>query len=266
VLIYPLSKNTHEFSIKCLAWKPPPPSLNDDGDVIHAFYGMIDTSSFVNVAEKTLLFETEKMLNPPKKLCRDCNKNPPHTWRRICMTCIQRIAKEKAKIALEKKKEKAKTKKQLAKKKKAFSESKLTDIADKLFSLYIRRRDKDLPCCTCWQFKEDMQCGHFVTRGEYSVRWDEKNADKQCWLCNSKFWGNGEVWKHGKYIDKKWGEWTADYLEWQRGVCKVFDYQKLEIIRKYYYKLLDLGTDSLDIYDYFQKAYNSKSFDITNYL
>lgn len=206
------------------------------------------------------------MLQKPPKLCKTCGKKERHTNRTDCLSCIQKKQKEKARESLRKKKEREQIRKVKAKKKRLFSESKLTDIADKLFSLYIRKRDENLPCCTCWQHKTDYQCGHFVTRSEFSVRWDEKNANKQCSYCNAKHGGNGEVWKHGKYIDQRWWDWTADYLESQRGICKVYDFQKLEIIRKYYYKLIELGVDVMDIYKYFQKAYGSASFDITSYL
>ena len=82
------------------------------------------------------------MLNKPQKLCRDCQKNPPRPGRRNCLSCIQSKEKEKMRERKKRNQEKEVERKHKAKKKKAFSESKLTDIADKMFSLYIRKRDE----------------------------------------------------------------------------------------------------------------------------
>lgn len=206
------------------------------------------------------------MLNPPPKLCKSCTKSPRHTGRTECLLCIQKKQKELAKVKRIENEKKVKARKDKVKQKKSFSASKLTTIADKMFSLYIRKRDEWKPCITCEHPKEDMQCWHFVSRGEYSVRWERKNANAQCSFCNSKHGGNGEVWKHWKAIDRIYWPWTADYLESQRWLCKVYDHQKLEYIRRDYWGLVELGMDVWDIFAYFQKAMGAKSFDITKYL
>ena len=68
----------------------------------------------------------------------------------------------------------------------------LTEKADKLFSEYIRKKDADetgfVACCTCdvmfrWQ---DLDCGHFISRSKFAIRYDERNAHPQCKPCNSK--------------------------------------------------------------------------------
>ena len=77
-------------------------------------------------------------------------------------------------------------------------------VLDKVFSEYIRRRDADeygrVKCCTCpavahWA---EMDCGHFVSRGNMSTRYDEMNCHAQCKTCNQV---NGGEWgTHMKYI------------------------------------------------------------------
>lgn len=52
---------------------------------------------------------------------------------------------------------------------------------DKVFSVYIRQRDKH--CIVCGS-TENLQCGHLFSRVSYSTRWDEMNAHAQCRNCN----------------------------------------------------------------------------------
>lgn len=96
------------------------------------------------------------------------------------------------------------------------SVSALVKELDKVFSEFIRRRDSQDgygKCCTCswvgpWK---NADCGHFISRGEYSVRWDERNVALQCKRCNA--FRGGEQALFAKYIDKRWGEGTADKLQ-----------------------------------------------------
>ena len=60
---------------------------------------------------------------------------------------------------------------------------KLIKKLDTVFSLYIRKRDKR--CVICGT-KDNLTCGHLITRAKYSVRWDEDNAFAQCTSCNMK--------------------------------------------------------------------------------
>ena len=61
--------------------------------------------------------------------------------------------------------------------------------ADTAFSRYIRARDNWV-CFTCGKVGYDrdgvMNCGHLITRGKHSVRWDERNAVCQCSGCNCR--------------------------------------------------------------------------------
>jgi len=89
--------------------------------------------------------------------------------------------------------------------------------ADKWFSLFIRLRDivytESCRCITCekpihWKYEAD--CGHFVTRGHAMTRFDERNCNAQCKACNND--KKGDQYRHGRAIDKKFGEGAADLL------------------------------------------------------
>jgi len=87
---------------------------------------------------------------------------------------------------------------------------------DNAFSTYIRLRDSDengmVACVTCGDKHHwgDVDCGHFVKRGNASVRWDLQNSHGQCRLCNSTHDGKEEL--HAIAIDEMYGEGTADRL------------------------------------------------------
>lgn len=97
--------------------------------------------------------------------------------------------------------------------------------ADKYFSKYIRERDTDYrnigQCITCSEFKskDKLDCGHFISRRFQATRYDEQNAHAQCSKCNR--FENGNQYAHGKAIDKKYGEGTADDIfQKSRMTCK----------------------------------------------
>ncbi len=90
------------------------------------------------------------------------------------------------------------------------------NTADKWFSIYIRLRDsydggycRCITCYTAAKWKE-MDCGHFVTRNHSMTRYSEENCNAQCKGCNN--FKSGDQYKHGKAIDAKYGEGTADKL------------------------------------------------------
>ena len=99
--------------------------------------------------------------------------------------------------------------------------SDMVKLADDLFSLLVRYKGSNsgrVACCTCgrifrWQ---DIQCGHFVRREEWSVRYSFRNAHPQCETCNKpKHWGGGggREWEHGKFIDETHGPGTAENIK-----------------------------------------------------
>lgn len=69
---------------------------------------------------------------------------------------------------------------------------KLEKQADDWFSRMVRLRASDSrgmgKCCSCGKFVDIKynDCGHFIPRGYYSVRWDSMNAHLQCKGCNMR--------------------------------------------------------------------------------
>lgn len=183
------------------------------------------------------------MLNKPKKLCKDCGKNEPHPWRKICLPCINRIAKEKAREARVKQEVKVKKRKQLAKVKKAFSRSSLIKEADRVFSIFIRERDRGNPCITSEKlWREDFQCGHFQSRRHLNTRWHEKNAHSQSPEDNN--WWAGEQFKHWLAIDRLYWKWTAEQImRLAQDTSKTTDEEILMHIRYYYGELAKMAVD-----------------------
>lgn len=80
------------------------------------------------------------------------------------------------------------------KSKKIDSKKKLTKQLDKVFSLYIRNRDRK--CYTCKRVYpvSELQCGHYVSRSYRSLRYDERNCHAQCVGCNVFRKGNMTVY------------------------------------------------------------------------
>lgn len=62
----------------------------------------------------------------------------------------------------------------------------LSNKADKLFSLYIRARDNRLfnKVCPLCEKKPIQCCFHFITRKRKAVRWNVQNAVGACHTCN----------------------------------------------------------------------------------
>lgn len=92
---------------------------------------------------------------------------------------------------------------------KSISLPKLVKKTDIHFSRLIRERDKDNGCITCnkWVDGPAAHAGHFIVRGCKLTRFDPRNVNLQCSYCNT--FRDGEQYKHGVAIDKKFGEGTA---------------------------------------------------------
>ena len=97
--------------------------------------------------------------------------------------------------------------------------SKLKKELDKWFSLYIRLRDANefgyCQCFTCGKVGHyktgGMQNGHFQSRKHMATRFDTENCQVQCIKCN--MFSQGEQFKFGLNLDAKYGEGTAEELE-----------------------------------------------------
>jgi len=100
------------------------------------------------------------------------------------------------------------------------SEDNVIDDLDMVVSLYIRIRDSNengfLTCCTCPNevHYKDADAGHWLSRGNMSVRWNENNIAGQCRTCNRAKYGEQD--KFAEYIENKHKGMTAWLTEQSR--------------------------------------------------
>ena len=123
--------------------------------------------------------------------------------------------------------------------------SKLKKKLDVLFSQYIRRKNADhlgrVKCFTCGVEKhwKEQQAGHFQSRSHHSTRWDEVNVQVQCVKCN--MFRQGEQYKFGLYLDDRFGDGTAEELEYRaKTIVKLNRVDYEEAIERYKQKIREL--------------------------
>ena|SRR3990167_8066497 len=111
-------------------------------------------------------------------------------------------------------------------KKKTYSQ--LKHEADRVFSIFIRNRDKR--CFTCGAI-QNLQAGHFVSRSWSALRYAEDNVHAQCSNCN--------VWRRGNYsvyalnLVKKYGQGILEDLEKRKVITQLKSKDLEKIIAKY---------------------------------
>lgn len=114
------------------------------------------------------------------------------------------------------------------------------DQADKLFSEYIRKRDRRCVLCNS---SVNLTCSHYHSRRKESVRFDVDNCDTFCISChmkmeNEKGFTSGK-W-HGTFVvlPKKYTAWKMEQLGQKRydalaarAAKRVKKDRKMELIR-----------------------------------
>ncbi len=120
--------------------------------------------------------------------------------------------------------------------------SKLKKELDKWFSLYIRLRDATnegmVQCFTSnrvYHYKQ-IHAGHFMSRRCLSTRWCEINVQPQSAADN--LFGQGEQFKFGLNLDAKYGEGTAEELQYKAKTIQKFSRVDYEEKISYYKKLV----------------------------
>ncbi|MFR9541870.1 MAG: recombination protein NinG [Rikenellaceae bacterium] len=68
---------------------------------------------------------------------------------------------------------------------------------DRVFSIFIRRRDEGKGCISCGQRLRFDYCdaGHFIPRVHIATRWNEDNVHGQCYQCNRMQDGNEKKYR-----------------------------------------------------------------------
>lgn len=83
------------------------------------------------------------------------------------------------------------------------------DKADKMFSRYVRLRDK--MCVRCGRKGEGkegingLQCSHFFGRSKESVRFDPENVNCLCYGCH-RYWGSTDHESYREFKIKQLGK------------------------------------------------------------
>lgn len=88
------------------------------------------------------------------------------------------------------------------------SKTALIKELDRVFSIYIRKRDKGR-CFTCGGKATDA--GHYKRRGIMSLRWDKRNVNAQCRRCNH--FESGKLDVYAVQLTRKYGWWILEELE-----------------------------------------------------
>lgn len=111
------------------------------------------------------------------------------------------------------------------------------EVADRVFSLYIRRRD--CPdgvgrCISCGKLitVETCDCGHYIPRGNMATRYYERNCAAQCRPCNRYKDGNLVGFTIG--LVERYGDGIIEELNALKHTTTKFsksDYE--ELIKKY---------------------------------
>ena len=98
------------------------------------------------------------------------------------------------------------------KKKKTISQ--LKKEADRLFSIYIRKRDGK--CVTCGGRPD--HAGHYISRSWLNLRYDEQNVHAQCIRCNIFMKGNMD--EYTLFLVRKYGIEILDFLKQRKRVVQ----------------------------------------------
>jgi hypothetical protein len=111
---------------------------------------------------------------------------------------------------------------------------------DSLISKYIRMSYADsdgmVDCFTCsWRGSwKESDCGHFISRKIYGLRWDRRNLKVQCKNCNINLSGNLEAYKNN--LEKMLPGITSELKDISRSVIKIDRQELKELIIDYRYK------------------------------
>lgn len=84
----------------------------------------------------------------------------------------------------------------------------------KLFTAYIKRRDKNI-CCTCGKYVTGREAGggHYVPKGACGLEYyfHEQNVHCQCSSCNCYLGGNHPAYR--AFLLQRYGQETIDDVE-----------------------------------------------------
>jgi len=105
----------------------------------------------------------------------------------------------------------------------------LRNLARVSFQIYIRQRDKDLPCISCNKSDAKWDAGHYLKAEIYTkLIFNEDNVHKQCSYCNLQLAGN--LIEYRKGLVKKIGINKVQELEDMADSSRSYKFTKDELI------------------------------------
>lgn len=174
------------------------------------------------------------------KTCPDCKKQfEPQKSNGLaiskrCYKCLMKREREKKREQIKRQKERAKKKREAKKE----SKSSLIKQLDKVFSIYIRKRDADkngfitCPCCDRKIHWKNAQNMHYNSRAKMNTRFCEKNCFAGCIGCN--VFKNGAYPEYTEFILKKFGEkYLRDLIKSGRDIKQWTTSELKDLIQKY---------------------------------
>jgi len=112
---------------------------------------------------------------------------------------------------------------------------KLKTKADKLFSEYIRKRDK--VCQKCGrEYPYQLHCSHIITRSNLRLRFDPQNAVTLCASCH--MWWHANPTESGEWFIKAFPK-NHEYIEKVKNEIEQLRIPDYEILIKRLNKLLE---------------------------
>jgi hypothetical protein len=105
----------------------------------------------------------------------------------------------------------------------------LRNLARVSFQIYIRQRDKDLPCISCNKSDAKWDAGHYLKAEIYTkLIFNEDNVHKQCSYCNLQLAGN--LIEYRKGLVKRIGINKVQELEDMADLSRSYKFTKDELI------------------------------------
>jgi hypothetical protein len=177
-----------------------------------------------------------------EKRCKQCSEYFPP------VRPLQSVCSLKCSIELGRKKTEEKEKREWNKRKKEGLE-KLKTVTEyehnarRVFQMWVRERDKALPCISCGcNTSPQFDGGHYFKAEIYSgLIFNEDNCWKQCCRCNRDLHGNESNYRIG--LVKRIGEDRVNWLEENKDRLRTLKFSKEELIeikKKYLLKIKEL--------------------------
>lgn len=104
---------------------------------------------------------------------------------------------------------------------------KLLILLQKEFNLWIRTRDKGLPCISCGSLNAN-QAGHYFPVRFSALRFNEDNVHLQCPYCNCYAYGNQAMYRIG--LVKRIGVLAVEELEREAIETPVKKWDRHEVV------------------------------------